>query len=85
MSLVDLPDKEITISDIVRQIREEIGIAVTVADGKLLQVRNLVRQYGQVAISAELGPDAAVMLTVYTRLKEAIEAAKEITVEDLPN
>ncbi len=36
------------------------------------------------AIAVELGDDAAALLGVYTKLKEAIEAAKEITVEELP-
>ena len=84
MSLVDVPQKLITTDDIANDIRQHLGQIVSLADVKLLQIRNLVRQYGRAAITAELGADAATMLTVYTKLKEAIEAAREISVEGLP-
>ena len=84
MSLVDIPVSEITVADVAKQIREYLAQVVSLADVRLLQIRNLVRDHGRSTIAAELGGDAATLLTVYTKLKEAIETAKEITVEDLP-
>ena len=84
MSLVDIPVSEITVADVAKQIREYLAQVVSLADVRLLQIRNLVRDHGRGTIAAELGSDAADLLTVYTKLKEAIEAAKQITVEDLP-
>ena len=84
MSLINVPQKEITTADIANQIREYLAQVVSLADVRLLQIRNLVREHGRSNIAAALGGDAAAMLTVYTRLKEAIETAKQITIEDLP-
>ena len=84
MSLVDIPVSEITVSNVAKQIREYLAQVVSLADVRLLQIRNLVRDHGRSTIAAELGGDAAALLTVYTRLKEAIETAKEVAVEDLP-
>ncbi len=84
MPLVDVPQREITAGDIANDIRGHLASVISLADVLLLQIRNLVRQYGRSNIAAELGTDAAAMLTVYTKLKEAVEAAKGITVEDLP-
>ena len=84
MSLTSVPVQETTITDIANDIRRKIAQVVNLADIRLTEVRGLVRDYGRSAIAAELGDDAADMLTVYTRLKEAIETARQITVEDLP-
>ena len=84
MSLVDVRQKEITTSDVANDIRGHLASVIGLADTQLLRIRNLVRQYGRSNIAAELGTDAQALLTVYTKLKEAIEAAKKITVEDLP-
>ena len=84
MSLTDISISEQTITDIANEIRSQIAQVVSLADIRLHSIRNLVRAHTRAAIAAELGSDAAAMLTVYTKLKEAIEAAKEITVEDLP-
>lgn len=84
MSLVDAPQKEITVSDVANNIREHLASVISLADIRLLQIRNLVRQYGRSTIAAELGDDAAAMLTVYTKLKEAVETARQIEVDDLP-
>ena len=84
MSLIDVPRPEPTITDVANGIREHLASVISLTDLRLLQIRNLVRQYGRSNIAAELGADAAAMLTVYTKLKEAVETAKEITVEDLP-
>ena len=84
MSLVDIPAPQITAADVAKQIREYLAQVVSLADVRLLQIRNLVRDHGRSAIAAELGGDAAALLTVYTKLKEAIEVAKKVTVEDLP-
>ncbi len=85
MSLLDVPIVPETITDKANKIRAKLATIINVADARLHEIRNLVSKYGQQAIAAELGSDAAALLTVYTKLKEAIEAAKEITVEDLPN
>lgn len=84
MSLIDVPIAEETITDKANKIREKLGSVIGIADIRLQEVRNLVRKYGRASLAAELGDDAAAMLTVYTKLKEAIEAAKEITIEKLP-
>ena len=84
MSLTDVHVSAPTITDVANNIRGKIGQIAVVAEKQLHQIRNLVRLHTRAAIAAELGDDAAALLTVYTKLKEAIEAAKEITVEDLP-
>ena len=84
MPLIDVPIPEKTMEDYANIVREELGVVVRLAEAKLHLVRNLVRHHGRAAIAAELGDDAAVLLTVYTKLKEAIEVAKEIVVEELP-
>ena len=84
MSLVDVPIVPETITDKANKIREKLASIIGIADIRLLEIRNLVAKYGRQAITAELGDDAAALLTVYTKLKEAIEAAKEIEVEELP-
>ena len=84
MSLIDTKIPEETITDKANEIREKIAQIVSLADIRLLEIRNLVRKYTRTAIAAELGSDAADLLSVYTKLKEAIEIAKQITVEDLP-
>jgi len=84
MALTDVPVKQRTIADEANEIREKIAQVVSLADIRLQEIRNLVRLYGRAVIASQLGSDAAAMLTVYTKLKEAIEAAKEISVENLP-
>jgi len=84
MSLTDIPIPTETITDKTNAIREKLASVIGLADIRLHEIRNLVRKYGRQAIATELGGDAAALLVVYTKLKEAVEAAKEITVEDLP-
>ena len=84
MSLISVPVQETTITDIANDIRRKIAQVVNLADIRLSEIRNMVRDHGRSTIAAELGDDAADMLTVYTKLKEAIEAAKQVSVEDLP-
>ena len=84
MSLTDIAVQETTITDIANDIRRKIAQVVNLADIRLTEIRNLVRDHGRAAIATELGDDAADMLTVYTKLKEAIEAAKQIAIDDLP-
>ena len=84
MGLIDIVVVEPTIADKANEIREKLAQVINLADIRLLEIRNLVRQYGRSNIAAELGSDAAGMLTVYTKLKEAIETARQIEVEDLP-
>ena len=85
MSIIDVPQPNWTeIQQRVLQIRKLLSSVVGHAEGSLHSIRNIVRG-NRPAIVSEIGSDAAALLTVYTKLKEAIEAAKEITVEDLPN
>ena len=84
MALIDVPATEITIADKANEIREKLSQVVDLAEIRLQEIRSLVRKYKRETIAGELGKDAAVMLKVYTKLKEAIEAAKDIVVEDLP-
>ncbi len=84
MSLVDITPQAVTITDVANEVRQRLAQTVNLADQQLHQIRRLVNQYTRAAIATELGSDAVAMLTVYTKLKEAVETAKEITVEDLP-
>ena len=84
MSLVDISVPQQTITDVANEVRGKLAQIVSLADIRLLEIRNLVRKHGRQDIANELGSDAAAMLTVYTKLKEAIETAKEVAVEDLP-
>ena len=88
MTLTNIPEVELTQAQIVtnttNDIRGKIAQIVSLADIRLLEIRNIVREHTRAAIAAELGSDAADMLTVYTKLKEAVEVAKEIEVDDLP-
>ena len=84
MALTDVPVEQTTITDVANEVREKIAQVVGLADIRLLEIRNLVREHTRAAIAAELGNDSAALLTTYAKLKEAIEAAKGITVEELP-
>lgn len=84
MTLINIHTPEKTITDIANDIREKIAGIINITDIHLHHIRNIVREHTRAAIAAELGDDAAALLVVYTKLKEAIEAAKEIEVEDLP-
>ena len=84
MSLTDIPVPTETIADKANKIRQKLSDVIEIADIRLAEIRSLVSKYGRPAIAVELGDDAAALLGVYTKLKEAIEAAKEITVEELP-
>lgn len=87
MSLTTIPAVELTQEQIItnasNDIRGKISQIVQLADIRLTEIRNIVRGR-RAAIATELGDDAADMLTVYTKLKEAIETAKQITVDELP-
>ena len=85
MALIDVPIPEQTITDVANKVRDKLGQIVNLAEARLPEIRNLVRTYTRAAIAAELGSDATTMLVVYTKLKEAIEAAKNVTVENLPD
>ncbi len=85
MSLINIPIRPETITDKADKIRSRLAGVIAIADIRLQDIRDLVSKYGRAAIAAELGDDAAALLVVYTKLKEAIEAAKEKQVEDLPN
>ena len=84
MSLVDVPVPAVTITDVANDVRAKLGQVVSLGVIRLQEIRTLVDQHGRAAIAAELGSDAAAMLTVYTKLKEAIETAMGTTIEDLP-
>jgi len=85
MVITNIPQPNWTDTQIkVIRIRELLSDVIGHANTALHQIRNTVRGT-RAAIATELGDDAAALLTVYAKLKEAIEAAKEITVEDLPN
>ena len=84
MTLTNISVPTRTITDDANDIREKLAQVVGLADIRLTEIRNIVRDKTRAAIAAELGSDAADLLTVYTKLKEAIEIAKDITVDDLP-
>jgi len=71
-------------TDKANRVREMLSSVIGLAEIRLGEIRNLVRTCGRAALAAELGADSQALLTVYTKLKEAIEAAKDTTVEELP-
>ena len=84
MSFIDIPQPNWTDTQLrAIQVRELLSSVIGHADSSLHQIRNVVRGH-RAAITAELGDDAAAFLTTYDKLKEAIETAKEIAVEELP-
>ncbi len=84
MALVDIGIREETMTDKADKIREKLSQVVDLAEMRLHEIRNLFRTYGRAELAAQFGDDASALLTVYTKLKEAIEAAKNTTVEELP-
>ena len=84
MSLIDVQEAQESAATGAVEIRQNFAGAIRAAKAHLRRIRGIVQQYGRTAIVAELGDDAAALLTVYTKLKEAIEAAGEASVEDLP-
>ena len=84
MVLTNIETQARTITDDANEIREKLAQVVGLAEIRLTEVRNIMRDKTRAAIAAELGSDAADLLTVYTKLKEAIEIAKDITVDNLP-
>ena len=88
MTLTNIPVVELTQAQIVtnatNDIRQKVAQVISLADIRLTEIRNLIREHTRAAIAAELGPDAGDMLTVYSKLKEAVETAKQIEVDDLP-
>ena len=84
MVLTNIPIREETITDRANEVREKLAQIVNLAEIRLQEIRNLVRTYGRSALATELDDDAQALLTVYSKLKEAIEAAKGISVEELP-
>lgn len=84
MTLTTVPQGKPTAKDAAFDIRQMIGSITGHADSRLQHIRIIVRKYGRQAIADELGNDAQAFLTVYTKLKEAVEAAQGIQVEDLP-
>ena len=85
MSLVTLPvEPEQTAADAATEIRSKFANALVLVDIRMREVRQIVATWGRPAIAAELGSDAADLLTVYNSLKNALEVAKEVTLEELP-
>ena len=84
MALTELPASttpQITVA--ANRIRELAATVLDHADVALLKIRNIVRDHGRSAISAELGEDANSLALVYSALKSAVEAGKEINVDEL--
>ena len=84
MALLDIPSVEETITDKANKIRAKLANVISTAEIRLQEIRNLVGKYGRATIATELGGDAAALLIVYNNLKAAIEAAKNVVVEELP-
>ena len=67
------------------EIQDDLLMVLAVAGTVLQKTRNRVRDQ-KVAIVAEMGTEnAQALLAVYTKLKEAIETGKGVTLEDLPS
>lgn len=84
MALTDVEPEAGGVAEAAVRIRELAGSALNHAETALLKMRNIVRDHGRAAIAAELGSDAAAMLSVYNALKDAVELGRGITVDTLP-
>ena len=85
MALVDIPQVQQTPTEAAaKSVREIAASIISHADTGLQQIRNLVRGK-RAAVATELGADAAAMLTVYNKLKDAVEAAADTSVEEIPD
>jgi len=78
------PTAKQTVTNASNEIREKIAQIVSLADIRLTEIRNIVREHTRATIAAELGSDAAAMLSVYNDLKSAIETAKDTAIDALP-
>ena len=84
MALTDITEAQQTEAEAAAlRIREIVRDMLGMADTGLKRIRMHVRGKRS-AVAAELGADAATMLTVYNKLKDAIEAGKSVTIDDLP-
>lgn len=85
MALTDVPPIEETPAEHgAKAIREDVAAVLGHADAVLGRIRSVVKSNGRSVIAAELGGDAAAMLTVYNSLKDAVETGKAVTIGDLP-
>ncbi len=85
MTLTDIPQVQRTEAEAAAlSIRQITATMISHVDTGIGQIRNLVRGK-RAAVAAELGGDAAAMLTVYNKLKDAVEAAADTTIEDIPD
>ena len=84
MSLLDIPIRDTTVEQASDAVRSHLRAAVLTAETKLANIRQLVQEHTRAAIAAELGDDAAKLLTVYNALKQAVDTAKDVVTEDLP-
>ena len=84
MALTDITEPQQTETQVAAlRVREITRDILNMADTGLKRIRMHVR--GKRAdVATELGDDAAAMLTVYNKLKDAIEAGKSVTIDDLP-
>ena len=84
MALTDIPALQQTEAQrAAAQVRQIVQAVLNHAQSALHQVRATVRGQRS-AVAAELGADAAAMLAVYKKPKEAIEVGKSVTIDDLP-
>jgi len=67
------------------QVTRKMLQTVNAVEANLLQVRRMIK--GQrAAVAAEIGSEnAALLLSVYQSLVDAVEAAKGVSVEAMPN
>ena len=85
MALVDIPQVQQTEAEAAAvSIRRIVAGVIAHTETGIGQIRDLVRGK-RAAVAAELGGDAAAMLTVYNKLKDAVEAAAGVTIEDIPD
>ena len=85
MALTDIPKVQVEpVVEAAVHIRELVASVLGHADTALSSIRNLVRAHGRTAIAAELGEDAAAMLSVFNHLKAAVEIGKDVQTDDLP-
>ena len=86
MALVDArPDATPPVTLAADVLRQRFAALVVHAESVLQQTRGIVRDCGRAALAGELGAaDAVALASAYKAAGDFIKAAKDITVEDLP-
>lgn len=85
MAIVDIEQPSYTPARVASDdIRRLLGSVLGHAESSLMQIHGIVRDHGRSSIASELVPDASVFLSVVESLRAAVQAGKEVTIDELP-